>query len=125
MTGVQTCALPIFGFPFPFTALEPAIAGYRKGRRFEDALRIILPITHLPAALACFKDDAFAKTAEAYFLEKFNAGFERHNASYALAKLHSVTGDTIQMRRWADTALTFAEQPQKRKADIHAMLAAE
>ena len=101
------------------------MVGYRKAKRFDDALRIILPFPQLPAALAYFTSPGRAKYAEAYFVEKFDAGFERHNASYALAKLYSVTGDTIQMRRWAETALTFAEQPQKRKADIDAMLAAE
>ena len=113
-----------FKFPFPFSAFEPAIVGYRKAQRFDDALRIILPFPQLPASLAYFANPGRAKHAKAYFRAKYEEGFEMHNASYALAKLYWCQKDIPNMLEWAEIALPYPEQPDKRRVDLRAMMAA-
>lgn len=111
-----------FKFP-PISAFEPAIVGYRKKQRFDDALRIILPFPHLPTSVAYLTSPGRAKYAEAYFIARYDEGFEPDNASYALAKLHALQNNPERMAHWARIAMTFPEQHTKRRADLMAMLA--
>ncbi len=113
-----------FKFPFPFAAFEPAIVGYRKKQRFDDALRIILPFPHLPASVAFLNDPRRAELARVYFQARFDEGFECHNASYALARLFAYLKDRQATVEWATIALTYPEQHEKRRADLRAIIAA-
>ncbi len=111
---------------FSFVALEPAIVGYRKSKRFDDALRIILPFPWLPAAEAFLRGSEERKAAaEAYFLRCFGGEIvpdHAHHAAYALFKLYAANGQPDAQRLWAGRALDQAGQPKKRIEELKAFL---
>jgi pentatricopeptide repeat protein len=110
------------GFFFPLIAFEPAISGYRKARRFDDALRIVLPFPHLPSAQALLRDQTLQTYAEARFTNWYETGFEPHNASNALTQLYVLMGQSAQVVKWAEIALRYPEQHAKRQEALRSML---
>ena len=110
------------GFGFPFSALEPGITGYIAARRYDDALRIIMPFPYLPASIKFLRSSKYRPIAEAYFRAQFEAGREPHHAAYAMMKLDQAQGHPTQMYRWAAIALDQPKQPTKRIDELRALL---
>jgi hypothetical protein len=101
---------------------DAAIAGYRREGRTEDALRIVLPFPHLPAAQAMLKDATTQQQAEDWLLNQFQNGAEPFNASLALAYLYWTLGDRGKLDKWAGVALSYPNQHPKRIASIRKLL---
>jgi hypothetical protein len=112
------------GVSFPAAAFAPAILGYRKSRRFEDALRLIVNYPHLPASQKYLESVGRAADAERYFLARFRNGSDPHNASFALAKLFQYQKDPGRMREWAAIALGLPGHHKKRLENLRAMITA-
>ncbi|AVP97535.1 hypothetical protein C7S18_10155 [Ahniella affigens] len=110
------------GFSPATQVFGPAIAGYRRQGRIEDALRIVLPFPHLPAAQALLKDARTQRQAEAWLLNQFEAGPEPFNASLALAYFYWSRGDREKLEIWADISLSYPNQHPKRIASIQKLL---
>ena len=108
---------------FPFAAIEPAILGYRKTKRFDDALRLILPFPYLPAATAFFRGSTYRQTLARAYFERELTGPEPHHAAYALFRLEKATGAEEDQIRWARDALGRDNQPPKRLEELQAFLA--
>ena len=112
-----------FGTGFGYLAFGPAITGYRKLRRFEDALWIIASYANLPASEAFFRSTARAKLAEAFFCARLAEGYKPKDVSFALAKLNQVIGNRAKTVLWAEKALALPDQHPKRRAELERMLA--
>ena len=110
------------GFSPAPQVFDAAIAGYRRQGRTEDALRIVLPFPHLPAAQAMLKDARIQQQAEEWLLSQFNDGPEPFNASLALAYLYWTRGDRGKLEEWANVASSNPNQHPKRIASIRKLL---
>ncbi|MDZ7905739.1 MAG: hypothetical protein U5N55_08205 [Cypionkella sp.] len=57
---------------------------YRKHKRLDQALRIVMPFPHLPAAQKLLRDEGHLPAVAAYFEAQFQTGPEPHNAAKAV-----------------------------------------
>jgi hypothetical protein len=109
-------------FFLPLMVFEPAIAGYRRSGKVDDALRLVMAFPHLSSSKALLSDKSLQDFARRKFTEWYDADFEPFNSSNALAVLFDFMGDSSGVIEWAERALAFPNLHKKRQDGLRQLL---